>query len=91
MGTAAAMNASIKANAELRNRKRQPFYNLRGRLTNDDYKLKPLSKFENRKIRDSKNKIILRDQYQRRVVGALVLIPVFWFLYFLITIFINWL
>ena len=90
MGSAASMNASIKANAELRKRKRKPFYNMDNRLNNEEYNLKPLSKLENRKIRESRNTKIIQDQYQRRVVGILVLIPVLWFLHFLIVLFLNW-
>lgn len=90
MTSAAGMNASIKANAELRKRKRLPFYKIKDRLANGDYNLKPLSKFENKNIRESRNKTILRDQYHKRVVGIIVLIPVLWFFHFLLTVFMNW-
>ena len=91
MSSAAGMNASIKANAELRKRKRLPFYKVRDRLKNGDYNLKPLSKLENKKIRESRNKTILKDQYHKRVVGIIVLIPILWFSHFLFTVFMNWL
>jgi hypothetical protein len=90
MGSAAAMSASIKANAELRKRKRQPFYRVKDGLKNEEFNLQPLSKLENRKIRESRNKTILREQFQNRIVGILVLIPVLWFLHFLITLLIQW-
>lgn len=93
MGSAAGMNASIKANAELRRRKRRdlPFHRVKNGLAEQDYKLVSLSRSENKKIRDSRNRKIIRDQYQKRVVGILFLIPVLWFVQFLLRILVYWL
>ncbi|MFT6333296.1 MAG: hypothetical protein ACJATI_000023 [Halioglobus sp.] len=91
MGSAGGMNASIKANAELRRRKRLPFHKVKNGLRDGDYKLQPLSKFENKKIREFINRKILREQYQKRMVGILILIPVLYFFQFLLSLLINWL
>lgn len=93
MGSATTMIASIRANTELRRRKRNalPFHKVKNKFAEEVYKLKPLSKFENKKIRDARNRKILREQYQKRVVGILVLLPMIWFGQFLLTLLYNWL
>ena len=91
MGSAAGMNASIKANAELRRRRRPPFYKVKNGLRDGEYKLQSFSKFENKKIRDSRNRKILQEQYQKKVVGVLILLPVLCFFQFLLTLLIDWL
>lgn len=93
MGSAAGMNASIKANAELRRRKRRnsPFYKIENELTEQNYKLAPLSKYENKKVRDIRSRKILREEYQKRIVGILVILPMIWFVQFLLSLLIDWL
>ena len=91
MGSAAAMNASIKANTELRKRRRNIFKKGKVQLSNNDFNLQPLSKEANAQIRASRNLKIIREQYHKRIVGVLVLIPVLVFLQFLLKLLINWL
>ena len=90
MGSAASMNASIKANAKLR-RKERLFTAVK--KVNDGKSYKPVakSKVENRKIRASKNEEIMADDRVRKLLGVVLGLPILSFIIYVGMVAISWL